>query len=186
VSRHLLLAAALSGCGVPSARHAALADAFDAAAAARDRAQAELDACAAAAAAREEAERAAAAPAQSAHAALARVAAAVGGTQSPDGAVTLDPAPWFLPGTADLADAGRTSVPALGAALGALPPGLVRVEVAVGEVPPSREYPTARHLAGDRAIAIVAALEAAGVPAERLVAAARPGPSALVVGWAAP
>jgi hypothetical protein len=177
-------ALALAGCGVPTARHAALADAFDAAAAARDRAQAELDVCTVAAADRAEADRVAAAPARAAVEVLDRLAPAVGGSLASDGSLVLDPALWFRPGTADLADEAGAAFAGLAAGLAALPPGVVVVAVAVGEVPPSREYPTALHLAADRAIALVEGLRASGLPAERLSAVARAGAPSVALSWA--
>lgn len=181
-TRSALVLLGLGACGVPAARFEQLETSFDAAAAARDRAQAELDACHAAAAARERELEAARAPEAQVAAALAALPGA-----GPRGWTTPASA-WFAPGTADLTATAPATLTAVAAALAALPPGVVTIRVgAAGEPRDAREYPSERHLAADRAIALTEALVRAGTPAERLAAVAVAGPPevtvAFLAGW---
>lgn len=175
-----LVAASAVGCGVPVARYAALEDGFDAAAAARDRSLAELDACRAEVRVGTEREEAAEAPRRVAEAALLQVAERGAGTVT-GARLGLDPARWFVAGTAELSEEGRRLVPTLAAGLAAAPGAHVRLEVSGGDAPATLEYPTPWHLGADRAVALALALVAAGVPTDRLTAAATTGPASAYV-----
>lgn len=170
-------ALALGACGIPAGRFEALEASFDAAAAARDRARAELDACRAGAEAQSSAAQEAGRPAEAARAAWSQLPGAEGTRW------TTAPSDWFVAGTADRRDPPPAALERVATAL-ASAPGRVVVEVAVGEeVADPREYPSRWFLASDRAVALAEGLVAAGLPADRVVAAAAAGPPRVTVRW---
>ncbi len=178
----LAMAALLAGC-VPKGRYLELEASYDEAVAERDRAASETEACEAELRDRGEGESARAERQEAAAKRLRGAGAGEVVTKGGRVVLRLRMDPLFAPDTADLSEVGLETAERLARTLDDGGHFLVEAH-ASGAPANTKEFPTAWHLAGDRAIALVTALVERGVPADHLVAGSSDsGPDRVDVVW---